>query len=351
MFHPTHINCGLRMADIRFQVPLVGGIRKRKRLKSASNPQLSQTVNLKDSDTNGLFHDIQFERGNYFEGRQSNIHLGLPLQLDGGTSMSLNSRTSGTNHQSTDSLDRQDSASPVDSLEQAKHEFVVSVSPIQEFVSVDKYESPYLGESAYRISSFCLEHDDDGSGVPEGNDEEGYISSGNSRFYMRNPLLVYSDSMDSLEEGPTLPPIYEVEGEGSEITELASSPTSSQLLRTECTEGGAEKPEAHTQSRRQSCHDSCAQYCSQNDSIMSYYSVVPPEEGRESVRNVDHLVDRLDVKHRHSYSSPSSPFPLTPPNTCDSSPKLSNTKATAGNNQHALSGVEVKYCWPVLRSC
>lgn len=341
MFHPTHANSGLRMPDIRIQAPVVGGIRKRKRLKSASNPQLSQTINLKDSDTNGLFHDIQFERGNYFEGQKSNIHLGFPLQSDVGTSLLLNSRTSGSNHQSTDSLDRQDSASPVDSLDAPEQE-LVSVSPVQEFVSVDKYESPYLEESAYRISSFCIQHDD-GSGAPHPGDEEVYVSPGNSRFYMRNPMLVYSDSMDSLEEGPTLPPIYEVEGEGSEITELASSPKSSQLLRTECTDGETEESKAQAQQQRHSCHDSCAQYCSQNDSIMSYYSVVPPEEGRESVRNVDHLVDRLDVKHLHTCSSPSSPFPLTPPNTCDSSPKLSNTKTPARNNLHALSGVEVKY--------
>lgn len=310
---------------------------------------------------------MRFQRSNYFEAYQPSVPLGLPLQSDNCSSLLLNSPTSYSNPQSSDDLSRGDTKSPLDSLEDSdkrdtktpadsledsdrgdaktpsdslEDSEYVSSSPVQEFVCVDKYESPYLEESACRISSFCMQNEDVNSNH-ELSDEDVCVSSGNYRLHVRSPLLGY---MDSMEESTTLPPIYELEGEGSEITELASSPRSSQFLSTECLHGASEKPETHAQHpQKQVCSDSCAQYCSNNDSIMTYYPVVPPEEGRESVRNVDHLVDRLDVKQAQGCPSPSSPFPLTPPNTCDSSPKLSNIKAPTRNNLHALSGVEVKY--------
>ena len=341
------------MPDIRIEPPSGNSIKKRKRLNSASNPQLSETVHVKDCDTNGLFNEIRFERGNYFKDHQSSI----PFHSNTNSSLFLNSATSCSNPQSSDDLDKRDSITPEDSLEENPEDSLEDPvdslegsepvsSPILEFVSVDQYESPYLEESVCRISTFCLQNEDM-STIPEVSDEAFYIPCRNYG-YVRTPLLGYTNRV---EESTTLPPIYELEGEGSEITELPGSLRSDQFRSTEGLDCGPEKRDTHGhQPPIQMCHDYCAQYCSHNDSIMSYYSVVPPEESRESVRNVDHLVDKLDVKPIHGCPSPSSPFPLTPPNTCDSSPKLSNVKAPARNNLHALSGVEVK-CSHVFRCC
>lgn len=310
---------------------MVNNIKKRKRLNSLSNPQLSHTIHTKDSETNGLFSELRFQRGNYFEDHRHSIPSCFPLQSH--TSLAFN--TSLSTAQSLEDLDRRDSKSLVDSSEDWEDK---SFSPVQEFICVDKYEAPYLEESVCRISTFC--HNESGSSSPDGSNEV-YTSQGNCRLHRKVPLLGYADSM---EDSTTLPPIYELEGEESEVTELTTSRRSSQFWSTECLGDAMERSKTPTScSQRQACSDSCAQYYSNNDSIMTYYPVVPPEEGRESVRNVDHLVCRLDVKHAHGCSSPASPFPLTPPNTCDSSPKLNNIKTPARNNLHALSDVEVKY--------
>lgn len=322
------------MPDIRVHFPVVNNIKKRKRLNSLSNPQLSQTIHTKDSETNGLFSELRFQRGNYFEDHRHSVPSCFPWQSYTATSLAFN--TSLSTAQSLEDLDKRDSKSLVDSSEDWEDK---SFSPVQEFVCVDKYEAPYLEESVCRISNFCL-HNENRSSSPDGSGE-AYVSQGNCRLHRKGALLGYTDSM---EDSTTLPPIYELEGEEAEVTDLISLPRSSQFWSTECLDGAVERSKTPTShSQRQACSDSCAQYYSSNDSIMTYYSVVPPEEGRESVRNVDHLVVRLDVKHAQGCSSPASPFPLTPPNTCDSSPKLNNIKTPARNNLHALSDVEVKY--------
>lgn len=331
-----------KLPDVKINFPMVACIKKRRRLNSASNPQLSQTFHTKDSETDSLFSELRSQRGNYFEVNRQSLPPCFPLQMSTATSLDLNTAFLSTALSSED-VDRRDSKTPIDSREDWEDK---SFSPVQEFVCVDKYEAPYLEESVCRISSFCLQNEDMNSS-PDGNGEV-YASQGNYRLHRNSPLLGYSDCM---EDSATLPPIYELEGEESEVTELTNSQGSCQFWSTECLDGTAKKKKTdilHT--HNQACSDSCAQYCSNNDSIMTYYSVVPPEEGRESVRNVDDLVDRLDVKHAQGCSSPASPFPLTPPNTCDSSPKLSNIKTPTRNNLHALSGVEVKY-WSVLGCC
>ncbi|XP_050732395.1 spectrin beta chain-like isoform X2 [Eriocheir sinensis] len=334
LLHSRQVNSQWKVPDIRVHFPVVNNIKKRKRLNSLSNPQLSQTIHAKDSETNGLFSELRFQRGNYFEDQRHSIPSCFPLQSYTATSLALN--TSLSTAQSLEDLDKRESKSLVDSSEDWEDK---SFSPVQEFICVDKYEAPYLEESVCRISTFCL-HNENRSSSPDGSGEV-YASQGNCRLHRQGPLLGYTDSM---EDSTTLPPIYELEGEESEVTELISSPRSSQFWSTECLDGAVERSKTPTSySQRQACSDSCAQYYSNNDSIMTYYSVVPPGEGRESVRNVDHLVDRLDVKHAQGCSSPASPFPLTPPNTCDSSPKLNNIKTPARNNLHALSDVEVKY--------
>lgn len=340
LLHSSQVSSVRKVPNIMIHSPVVSSLKRRKRLDSFSNPQLSQTFHTKDSETDSLFSEMRYQRGSYFENHRYSSPPCFPLQSHTDTSLAPNT-TSCSNPLSSDDLDKKDCKTPMDSVECWEEK---PCSPVQEFVSVDKYESPYLEESVCRISSFCLENED-GANSPDASDEKDYISHGNLRLARKGPLLGYTDCID---DSTTLPPIYELEGEGSDITELPRSRRSSQICGPEWLNGVTERTRSHSPHPLSS--DSCAQYCSNNDSIMSYYSVVPPEEGRESVRNVDHLVDRLDVKCAQGCSSPASPFPLTPPNTCDSSPKLSNIVVPARNNLHALSGVEVKYC-PLLGCC
>ncbi|XP_042238845.1 spectrin beta chain-like isoform X1 [Homarus americanus] len=325
-----------------------GSLRKnRNRSNSVSNPQLSETVLVKDSDTDSLFSEMLNLRCNYYEERPTSAPPSNSLQLS--SKVSTNSVPTPSN--------------PSLSIENRDGEFLhlnvpdggsdsKSNSSVCEFVSVDEYESPYLEESVYRISDFCSQ----GTGFRNSSELECIAELEKEdmepvycyRAYRKSQIYGYTDSAD---ESTTLPPIYELEGEGSEITELASPARSVEFWSTEnlCDEKSDNFSKKYNKTSIEASqpqnwvnHDNCAQYCSDNDSIMSYYSVIPREGLRESVRNVDHLVGKLDLGNVQGCPSPVSPFPLTPPNTCDSSPKVTNVRHPARNNLHALSGVEVK---------
>lgn len=328
-----------------------GSLRKyRRRLNSTSNPQLSQTIHVKDSDTDNLFSEMLSRRCSHYEERPTSAPPGESLQIS--PQVSFNSaHTSATQSLSLENREN----------EKKKGTFYLdtpdvgceskSNGSVYEFVSLDEYEAPYLEESVYRISEFCSYDEINSNSGLDDNAEQGsedLIDSVNSyRSHRKSQIYGYTDTAD---DSTTLPPIYELEGEGSDITELSNPPKavehwSTENLVDERSEYVTRNGEASFETdqllkfRNQK---SCAQYCSDNDSIMSYYSVIPPEGVRESVRNVDHLVGKLDGITVQGCPSPISPFPFTPPNTCDSSPKLTNFRHPARNNLHALSGVEVK---------
>ncbi|XP_027207979.2 spectrin beta chain isoform X6 [Penaeus vannamei] len=320
--------------------------RHRRRLNSSSNPQLSQTIHIKDSDTDNLFAEMRNQRCSYYTDR--------PVSDPVENSVMLSSKVSSIDSPFTSpSVGNDKNDKKLDGmtlLEEPQNDWdCKSSSSVGEFVSLDHYEAPYLEESLYRITEFCFskknEHQDIDCEstdnvvlrLPEA--ENGGENC--QRIGRRNQVYSF---VDNVRDSTTLPPIYEMEGEGLDVTEL-SNPSGSvefwsyESLLDEKTDIVNNSTEALRNSEREKVL-SHAQYCGDNDSIMSYYPVIPCNGLKDTVRNVDHLVARLDGVSVQGCPSPASPFPLTPPNTCDSSPKLTNGKHTPRNNLHALSQVK-----------
>ncbi|XP_071525462.1 uncharacterized protein, partial [Panulirus ornatus] len=346
-----HSNIRIAPENVWAKANIRGSLRKyRKRLNSTSNPQLSQTIHIKDTDTDNLFSEMLSQRCSHYEERPTSAPPGDSLQIS--PRVSFNSaHTSATQSLSLENRESEKKLGTfhLDTLDVGCES--KSNGSVYEFMSLDEYEAPYLEESVYRISEFCAQDEMNRNSDLDSNTEQGtedLIDTLNSyRSHRKSQIYGYTDSVD---DSTTLPPIYELECEGSDVTELTSPPKSveywslenlvekSECITQKCGDGTFEIDQLH-KFRNQ---NSCAQYCSDNDSIMSYYSIIPPEGLRESIRNVDHLVGKLDGINVQGCPSPISPFPFTPPNTCDSSPKLINVRHPARNNLHALSGVEVK---------
>nr|XP_027207980.1 spectrin beta chain-like isoform X4 [Penaeus vannamei] len=320
--------------------------RHRRRLNSSSNPQLSQTIHIKDSDTDNLFAEMRNQRCSYYTDR--------PVSDPVENSVMLSSKVSSIDSPFTSpSVGNDKNDKKLDGmtlLEEPQNDWdCKSSSSVGEFVSLDHYEAPYLEESLYRITEFCFSKKNEHQDVDcESTDNvvlrlpEAENGGENcQRIGRRNQVYSF---VDNVRDSTTLPPIYEMEGEGLDVTEL-SNPSGSvefwsyESLLDEKTDIVNNSTEALRNSEREKVL-SHAQYCGDNDSIMSYYPVIPCNGLKDTVRNVDHLVARLDGVSVQGCPSPASPFPLTPPNTCDSSPKLTNGKHTPRNNLHALSQVK-----------
>ncbi|XP_069936360.1 uncharacterized protein [Cherax quadricarinatus] len=350
--HTSRQNSSRVLSENMLAKPVVRNSLKkhRRRLSSTSNPQLSETIRTKDLDTDSLFADMLNHRCNYYEGRPTSAPPSNSLQISSKLSSYNSTSTSISQSQQVENRDSEFSHLGIpDGGCDSK-----SNSSVCEFVSVDEYEAPYLEESIDRISEFCsygieFRNASELDCINEMEGEEMIDPVSSYKAHRKSQIYGYTDTA---EDSTTLPPIYEIEGEGSEITELTDPPRSveywsSESLLDEKSEllsvKSGKTTFADSPNQRLTKKNYCAQYCSDNDSIMSYYSVIPPPDGlRDSIRNVDHLVGKLDLKNVQGCPSPVSPFPLTPPNTCDSSPKLLNVKHPARNNLHALSGVEVK---------
>nr|XP_045601233.1 spectrin beta chain-like isoform X2 [Procambarus clarkii] len=317
----------------------------RRRLNSTSNPQLSLTMHVKDSDTDSLFSDMLNQRCCYYEGRPTSAPPTNSLHIGSKHSSFNNISTSASRSQSVENRECTNGKSLHLGVQDGGWDTKSSGS-VYEFVSVDEYEAPYLEESSDRISEFCSYGVELGEldCINELEDDEMSEPVSSYKAYRKSQIYGYTDTAD---DSTTLPPIYELEGEGSEITEL----TDTRSVEFLSSESLLDKSENSTRKNSKTSYEVpqypklmdqnyCAQYCSDNDSIMSYYSVVPREGFTDSIRNVDHLVGKLDLRNVQGCPSPVSPFPLTPPNTCDSSPKFLNIKHPARNNLHALCGVE-----------
>ncbi|XP_066961573.1 spectrin beta chain isoform X23 [Macrobrachium rosenbergii] len=318
----------------------VGSLKRhRKRRDSTSNPELTDTVHVKDSETDDLFTELLSQKCNYYCGRQESAPLDQIFSLSTVSSQSVEMGRSSPLSLGDNAVDKTitNFCSP-----DTCHEYKC-FNYCEEFDKLDDSEAQFYEGSCLKIRECC---------IPEEPLLEEFLRYENSpceikcihvsgqscpydnqKAFRKSTIYGYADSADN---STTLPPIYELEGEGSEVTELTSQPQSVEFWSAESILD--EKCESNHCLERLSNGDSFAQYCSGSDSIMTYYSIVSINSTKESVRNVDHLVAKLVMENAQGYSSPVPPYPKTPPNTSDSSPKVE--KHSHQSNLHALSGVE-----------
>ena len=324
--------------NVESKAAINGTSRKyRKRIDSTSNPQITDTFHIKDSNTVDLFSEMLTQRCKYYSNRPKSTPPEDKRSISN-DSLEMRSQPHSLSDRSNDKPIN--NLCTLDAVPCCK-----SPSYLNDFLDVNDFETQHYEGPCFRITECSLNEETllpENSTSASGQEEMALDLSSLDNSYdnwqisRKNLMFSYTDSMEG---SCTLPPIYELEGECSEVTELTATPQSIEFWSQESLlddkfEGGLSDEVAE-----EFHSDLYAQNGSGSDSIMSYYSLVPLHNARDSIRNVDHLVTKLAVGSLQECSSSSSPYPMTPPNTCDSSPRVVKPPK---NNLHGLSGVEVK---------
>ncbi|KAK7078543.1 Spectrin beta chain, non-erythrocytic 1 [Halocaridina rubra] len=313
--------------------------RCRQRIDSTSSPEITNTLRVNDVETDVLFSEMLNRRCSYYSDHPNSAPLSMSHTF-ANLSAACCSQYSTSPSQSLNHKVNQEHV-PFFCVAENDRD-VMSPNYWETPNDIFEYELPFVDEFNAKLSEGCIPEEPPLCESPEQEVEtrlrtRSNFESEDSLFNRRS----YRSSSFFGDDSTTLPPIYEIEGEESEITEL-SPPKSVEFWSTESLLD--EKISNNITSELSDIHhrlhngDSLAQYYSGSDSIMNYYSVTACEDEKGSVRNVDHLIAKMAVGNALGCSSPSSPYPLTPPNTCDSSPK--QTKQSHLNDARALSSVE-----------